>query len=228
MPEAIARQIEEQIHRGELRPGDMLHSEAELMKEFRVARNTVREALRMLEASGLVKIRQGSRGGTVITGLSNEFVSDFLMKAFRLGGISGESFHAFRVAIEPSIAETVAARQAINPAILEQMEKKISEARAVYEANEATALVNMDFHVLLAEATENIMFIILLTTLRAGLIMVAPANKEQFRYETIDYHSKILEAIKDHDPAKARRLMYDHLMEIGQVVKSDNFSNWER
>jgi GntR family transcriptional repressor for pyruvate dehydrogenase complex len=203
----------------------MLSSENELMKQFGVGRNTVREALRMLEASGLIKIKQGARGGAVITRMSNEFVSDFLTKAFQLGGVSGEAFHAFRIAIEPSIAEIVAAKDHVDPEILSRMEDDLSEARSLFEANEPTVLANMDFHVLLAEATENMMFIVLLRTLRAGLTTLAPAAKERYRVETIEYHEKILQAIKNRDPQGARDLMYRHLIQIGEVVKTDDFAD---
>ena len=108
MSEAIARQIEKQIHQGRLQPDEMLPPKNDLMKQFGVGRNTVREALRMLEASGLLKIKRGGQGGAIITHMSNEFVSDFLAKAFRLGGLSGRAFHDFRIAVEPSIAEIVA------------------------------------------------------------------------------------------------------------------------
>jgi DNA-binding GntR family transcriptional regulator len=63
----------------------------------------------------------------------------------------------------------------------------------------------------------------LLRTLREGLTTVAPPAKERFRSETIDYHERILEAIKQGDPARARDLMYRHLVQIGEVVKSDDF-----
>ena len=82
---------------------------------------------------------------------------------------------------------------------------------------------NMDFHVLLAEATKNMMFIVLLRTLRAGLTTVAPVPKERFRAETIEYHERILQAVKDREPALARDLMYAHLVEIGEVVKRRRF-----
>jgi GntR family transcriptional regulator, transcriptional repressor for pyruvate dehydrogenase complex len=223
MSEAIARQIEERVYRGELKPEEMLPAESELMRQFGVGRNTVREALRMLEASGLVKIRQGSRGGSVITHMSNEFVSDFLTKAFRLGKVSGEGFHAFRIAIEPSIAEIVASRDELDPKFIVLMEEKISEAKRFFESDEPTAFVNMDFHVLLAEATENMMFIVILKTLRAGLVRIAPARCEGFRQETIGFHERILQAVKDRDPRTARDLMHRHLKEIGQVVAREDF-----
>lgn len=227
MSEAIARQIEEQVHGGRLRPEEMLPSENELMKQFGVGRNTVREALRMLEATGLVRIKQGARGGAMISRVSNEFVSDFLKKAFRLGGVSGEEFHAFRLALEPSIAEIVAARPSIDPEIISRMERKISEAQALHELKETTVLANMDFHVCLAEATENMMFIVLMTTMRAGLTAVAPLTKERFRSESIEYHKRILTAIKNRDPEKAKELMQSHLLQIGEVVRTDDFAAGE-
>lgn len=227
MSEAIARQIEEQIHRGQLQPDEMLPSENDLMKQFGVGRNTLREALRMLEASGLLRIKQGARGGAIITHMSNEFVSDFLVKAFRLGGLSGRAFHDFRSAIEPSIAEMVAGREEVDSTILARMEDSITEAKDLFGSNEPTVCANMDFHVALAEATQNMMFTVILRTLRAGLTTVAPLTKERFRGETIEYHERILQAVKNREPARARDLMCAHLVEIGEVVKADDFTNGE-
>jgi GntR family transcriptional regulator, transcriptional repressor for pyruvate dehydrogenase complex len=224
MSEAIARQIEEQVYRGQLLPNQMLPSENELMKQFGVGRNTIREAFRMLEASGLLRIRQGSRGGSFITHMSNEFVSDFLMKALRLGGVSAASFHTFRSALEPSIAAMVAQMDDIDPVIISQMDDNISKAKAVYESHGVTALVNMDFHVLLAEATKNIMFIVIMKTLRAGLTEVAPAEAEVMRSETIEYHERILDAIKRRDSAGAREQMRLHLAQTESIVRMRDFS----
>src|SRR4030043_821332 len=111
MPEAIGRQIEEKFFLDQLKAGQTLPPEKELMKQFGVGRNTMREALRILEHSGLIKVKQGSRGGPVITKLTNEFVSDFLTKALRLGGVTPNHLSQFRLAIEPSIAEMLASKK---------------------------------------------------------------------------------------------------------------------
>jgi GntR family transcriptional repressor for pyruvate dehydrogenase complex len=227
MSEAIARQIEKQIHQGWLKPDEMLPPENDLMKQFRVGRNTVREAMRMLEASGLVRIKRGGQGGAIITHMSNEFVSDFLAKAFRLGGVSGRAFHDFRMAIEPSIAQIVAGREEVDPVLLTRMQESIVDAKGLYESNEPTVCANMDFHVLLAEATGNMMFTVLLRTLRAGLTTVAPTTKERFRGESIHYHERILRAVKNRDPAAARDLMHAHLVQAGEVVNADDFAAGE-
>ena len=84
----------------------------------------------MLEASGLIKVKQGSRGGAFITRLSNEFVSDFLIKAIRFGEVSTDALSQFRLALEPAIAEILAAKADLKPEYVSQMEANISEVKA--------------------------------------------------------------------------------------------------
>ena len=216
MPEAIVRQIEEKFFLGQLTAGQTLPPEKELMKRFGVGRNTMREALRILEHSGLIKVKQGSRRGPVITRLTNEFVSDSLTRALRMRGVSPGDLSQFRLVIEPAIAESVAAKKDIDPELLLQMETSISEVKKLYEVNQVTAYANMDFHVLLALATENPMFGIILGTLRAGFNLVSPPPESQV--ESIKYHQKILNAIKRKDPVEARRQMQQHLIRMAKSV----------
>jgi GntR family transcriptional regulator, transcriptional repressor for pyruvate dehydrogenase complex len=219
IPETIARQIEDRIFLGELKPDETLPSENQLMKEFGVGRYTVREALRMLEASGLVKVKQGSRGGAVITRLTNEFVSDFLIKAIRFGEVTTEALSQFRLALEPAVAEILATKEDLKPEYLSRMEANIAEVKALLESKATTAYGNMDFHVILALATENPMFIILLKTLRAGFNLIIPPRNE-IQIDTIRHHERILQAIKDRDPIRARESMRNHLSQLGELFAS--------
>jgi GntR family transcriptional regulator, transcriptional repressor for pyruvate dehydrogenase complex len=224
MPDAIVRQIENKILLNELKPGSVLPSETELMKQFGVSRNSVREALRMLEGAGVIKVKQGARGGATVTTLTNEFISDFLFKAFRLGGIAGESISQFRIALEPSIAEMLATTD-VDPKLISQMERNIAEAQELCDANKITGYKNMEFHVLLALATGNPMFIIIMNTLRSSLDMISPILhvRHATRTDSIQYHKKILKAIKHHDAAKARVYMHRHLIQVREVVKDVDF-----
>ena len=61
--EEVASQIREQLTKGALKPGDRLPSERELAEQFGLSRNTVREALRSLEMSGILEFRKGATGG---------------------------------------------------------------------------------------------------------------------------------------------------------------------
>ena len=223
LPETIARQIEDRIFLGDLKADETLPSENELMKQFGVGRYAVREALRMLEASGLVKVKQGSRGGAVITKLTNEFVSDFLIKAIRFGEVSAEALSQFRLALEPAIVEILATKEDLNPQYLTQLAENIAEVHALLQKKNVTAYGNMDFHVLLAVATENPMFIILLKTLRAGFNLIIPP-KNKFQINTIRYHEKILKAIRDHDSVRAREQMREHLIQMDELFATKRAS----
>ena len=64
--ELIAIDIRRKIMRGQLKEGDSLPSEAELIEQFQISRPTLREALRILEADALISVRRGSRGGPVV------------------------------------------------------------------------------------------------------------------------------------------------------------------
>jgi DNA-binding FadR family transcriptional regulator len=64
--ETIARRVVEVIAERGLRPGDMLPREADMLHEFAVSRETLREALRLLEVQGLITLRRGPGGGPVV------------------------------------------------------------------------------------------------------------------------------------------------------------------
>jgi GntR family transcriptional regulator, transcriptional repressor for pyruvate dehydrogenase complex len=221
MPEAIARQIEEQICQGHLKGDQTLPAEGELMKQFGVSRNTVREALRMLEASGLVKIKQGPKGGAIITLISDTVASEFLVKTFRVGGVSPLDFFDFRASVEPTMVALLASKHDIDTGMFTRMEKNIAEAKRLYALGEATAYVNMDFHLLLAEATGNMIFIVVAKTFRVAFDTVAPPDKEGHRLETIHAHEQILDAIRRKDGVRARQLMEAHLAQMVEVIRLD-------
>jgi GntR family transcriptional repressor for pyruvate dehydrogenase complex len=229
MSEAIVRQIENKILLGQLKPHSILPSETKLMSQFGVSRNTVREALRMLEASGMIRIKQGAQGGAVVTELTVDFVSEFLIKAIHLGGVSGDSLSQFRLALEPSIAELLAKKDDLDPKLISEMEENVLHANAIYKMNRVTRHQNIDFHVLLALATENPLFIILLKTLRISLqSFVPPHVHHKLQIDTIRYHEKILDAIKKRDSVGAKEKMYKHLMQMREVIKGNQIRKLSR
>ncbi len=199
----------------------MLPSENQMMQDFGVSRNTVREALRMLEASGMIRIKQGSRGGAMVSPLADGYVSDFLVKAIRLGGISGDQLCQFRLGLEPYMAEMVA-KGNINSELLSRLEKSVMEAREVHKAGGISGYLDMDFHVLLAMASGNPMFIIAIKALKISFDIITSRLKKRAQTGTNKYHQRILKAIKGRDPVTAKEQMYQHLLQVHRTTKNEN------
>ena len=86
--EVIYDQIYLKIASGDLRPGDTLPSERELAEQFHRSRPSVREALRMLQQDGLLKISLGSAGGAVVQSISLKTVEEPLKKLVEIGAIN--------------------------------------------------------------------------------------------------------------------------------------------
>ena len=100
--EKISEQINKMILNGILKPGDQLPPERELAEQFKVSRNSVRDALRTLEARGLLEIRQG--GGTYVqTVRATDFYQNMLELMVQKKEMTGIVLQ-LRLIIEPGIA----------------------------------------------------------------------------------------------------------------------------
>ena len=64
--DSIIAQIRDAILSGQLKPGDRLASEKELIEQFNVSKATMREALRVLEVIGMIEMRKGIAGGAFV------------------------------------------------------------------------------------------------------------------------------------------------------------------
>ena len=66
LADAVAAVLRERIIEGSLGDGDLLPKQDELLEEFRISRPSLREALRILESEGLIRVRRGNVGGSVV------------------------------------------------------------------------------------------------------------------------------------------------------------------
>jgi GntR family transcriptional regulator, transcriptional repressor for pyruvate dehydrogenase complex len=106
--ELLAAHIRGQIIRGELKEGDALPTETELMERFGVSRPTLREAIRVLEMESLLRIRRGSRGGALVTAPNPQVAARAVGVLLQLGGVSLRDLHEARTMIEPMAARRIA------------------------------------------------------------------------------------------------------------------------
>ena len=124
----IVGQIREAISSGGIAPGERLPSERDLGVAFGVSRTTLREALRALEAQGVIEIRTGSRGGAFVAEPSSELVAGALGNLLRFRSATARELAEFR---EPFEAENAgwAARRA-DPAALAELEHIVGDVAA--------------------------------------------------------------------------------------------------
>src|SRR3954454_18201336 len=96
----IVDQIKSAIRDGRLGPGDQLPAERELTKQLGVSRVSVRDALRMLEAHGLIEVRVGARGGAFVTTPAPSLVSEGFADMLRMSDVSPTDVTEMRLVFE--------------------------------------------------------------------------------------------------------------------------------
>jgi DNA-binding FadR family transcriptional regulator len=129
--EVVAASIRSQIARGELAAGDRFPPEDELMEVFGIARTSLREALRILEAEGLVTVVRGRNGGPRVTTPSVEHMTKVFALLLQIEGAALTDVYDALAVIEPPLAGQLAASH--TPQALAELREAI-EAAAVAAA----------------------------------------------------------------------------------------------
>lgn len=164
--EEIADQIRKELSNRRLRAGDRLPAERALAEQFGVSRNTLREALRSLENSGLLRLQKGAAGGAFVRDSTGDAIITGLRDMFHLGAIQPEHLTEARVLIE-SIAVRTACERA-TPEDIEALNANVAAAeRAVREKISFydQAAIHLDFHRIIARATKNPVMVIVMEAL---------------------------------------------------------------
>lgn len=154
--EQVAEQLRELIATGVLAPGQRLPTEAKLAAEFGVSRATVREALRLLAAQGLVRTAKGNGGGSYVTVPTVDGVSEIVSSNLGLmsasADISLDDFLEARELLE--LPATRLATQRSSPDDLRALLESVPESPLTLSVEEQF-LHNRDFHFRLVHASGN-------------------------------------------------------------------------
>ena len=153
--EDIAAQIRDLVAHGKLKPGDRLPAERDLSVKFNVSRNTLREALRALELSGMIELRKGASGGAFVLSGNSDVVVNGLRDLYHLGAISPEELTEARIWLSSIVVRVACER--LTDDELQLLEDNVSAAvRAQKLGNfEERAKLHSHFHNILADATRN-------------------------------------------------------------------------
>lgn len=217
-PEVVAGAIRRRILGGELGPGDVLPTESELVSRFGVSRETIRVALRLLEAEGLTTTSQG-RGGVRIHHPEPDRIARSLVQLLTLTGATWSDLLAFRKMLEPAAAALVAehASSDEHAAIAEVAEHGIAADGAGYH----------EFHELIVRASRNpILTTVLAATEQAVRWAAAEQNITQYaRDEATRSHRSIAGAIAARDARMAEQRMRKHLDAALQHVEASGLAS---
>ncbi len=218
--EDVSTKIKKWIIQGVVKPGDKLPSETELARQFKVGRQTVREALRLLELSGFLTVRQGVHGGSIITNTILGTLSQSFLDAVQMKNIS--------------VAEVIAARNEIDKMVLIQairnateedislLNENIRKAEQKLSQNILAFEENITFNTTLAKASHNGIFVILvesMMTIMADFLSRAPQTLEVSQ-KNVNDHKDILSALMQRNEARALLLADNHLRMVGEILVS--------
>lgn len=193
------QRLVDEIRRGELRPGTRLR-EIELAERFGISRTPIREAIRRLEADGL--IAHAPRHGAVVKALTRQ-------EAMEL--------YDMRVVLEGTAAR-MAARHASDLQVAE-LEDLNAEMASRLEDGAGLYRLNRQFHWALLNAAKNRYLIKSMEALSKTLLILGPTTlTERHRaQEAVAEHARIVDAVRRHDQAAAEKEMRAHIEAAQQV-----------
>ncbi len=211
--EKVVEKLKESISRGDILPGDPLPSERQLMDDFGVSRSSLREAFRVMELLGLIESVPGK--GRFVRHPKSPAEDE---KHIRLEDSAVLELMEARRILDPAIAAESAMRATSSDLtrmlrVLTATEKRLGDPNLRAQAD-------FDFHLALAEATHNFVFVNI-TRMNFDLIMATHdkiynllEDKDAFLLE----HRSVYEAILDHNVELAREMAANHIDRIYKTL----------
>lgn len=210
-----ADRLRRRIVSGELRPGDTLPPEAQLIAHFGISRPALREALRILEAESLISISRGIRGGATILKPTIEKVTQYGTFYLVANGTTRRDIHEARTLIEPSVVALLTSKS--NKEAIAALRDSVSKGLAALAADNLTdALLTINgFHEHLVRFSDNRALGLLVGMLHE----ISAANAATFSdlgMDTETCHRMIGKALRAH-----KRLT--ELIEQGDAAEAERF-----
>ncbi|MBU2882527.1 GntR family transcriptional regulator [Psychrosphaera sp. B3R10] len=228
--EQVAAQLEKLIIDGTYGAGSKLASERDLAAQYGVSRPSVRDAIKKLEARGIVTRKQG--GGTFVC---NQLDAPLAEPLFELLANSPESHYdllEFRCALESVIAYYAALRGTDEDKKRIQAVYQTVVSQESSEDLEALAKAVVDFYLAIAEASHNVLLLHLLRGIRELILhnvkenLLVFSGHNEIRGQLSQHREKLMQAILDGEPEQARLASGQHLAFIEQsLLKLDHEHN---
>ncbi|MFN7939008.1 MAG: FadR/GntR family transcriptional regulator [Bryobacteraceae bacterium] len=203
------------ISEGTLAPGGRLPAERELAASFGVSRNSLRQALKVLEIMGVISQRVGD--GTYLNSGAQAILGEPMEFLILLDGISMHELMEARLIVEPELTALAATR-----ATAEDIAEIERELKAMEDAGEdSDRLVEHDllFHQAIFRAAGNrvcsLMFSVVHRSMKRLITMTSKVVSPD---HTLGLHRRIVAAIRKRNPEEARRRMSEHLIDAQKLI----------
>ncbi len=209
--EEVIAQIKSAILSGQYQPGDKLPSERELIEQFGVGRGVIREALRALEATGFVTMRQGPNGGAFLKELNFNHLTGGFVDLYLAGKLTIPELSQVRKLVEPEVASLAAAR--IDDAWRSQLREAMAAERGQLGEGDDRMLVMTRVHFILAEMCGNyLLHAIVNAMIKLTHEIVATVEpQEHYALHGAGEHDEVAEAVIAGQPRRAAAAMRAHL-----------------
>lgn len=219
--ELIVEQIRRLIIDGRLARGERLPSERDLAERFKVSRVTVRDALRILEAQGLLEIRVGASGGAFVTVPTAAVVGEGIATMLLMSSIGPDEVAEARLLME--LGTVALAIQRATEDDIARLREVCDRSEALLAAGDYDVALSAEFHALLALAAHNGAVLMMTESFRGPLSMHAARSREpaeQSHAHSVAEHIAIADAVADRDLTRARTAMTEHLLRDTELVPS--------
>jgi len=217
-PVRVADAIKDWVVERNMAPGDRLPGEAELMARFGMAKGTIREAMRILEAQGLIETRTGPGGGSFVGEVTADRAKALLANYFYFKDISISDIYQLRRALEPELAASLAGQLTETQlAELEKVVAKYPEPARSAEEERDQHVASLEFHRKLANFSDNALlaFVVsfmgrILTDLTVYRRLYDPPNRELYE-KGLAYQTDLIAALREGRAEDARVIMRSHM-----------------
>lgn len=217
-PVLVADAIKQWVIDEGLQAGDRLPSEPDLIARFGMAKGTIREAMRMLEAQGLVESKTGPGGGTFVRQVSQERARALLGNYFYFKDLTLRDIYQLRKLLEPELVATMAGK--LPEGVLQKLERKIATYTtppATLEEERIYHVRSLEFHAALASYSDNPLlgFVIdfmatILSEITVNRDLYNPPNQALWA-QGVAHQSALVKALRAGDGEKARAIMLEHM-----------------
>jgi GntR family transcriptional regulator, transcriptional repressor for pyruvate dehydrogenase complex len=228
--EEVSEKLKELIFDGTLGPGQRLPSETALAQLFHVGRQSVREALRVLELSGFITVKSGVKGGAVVEGTMLSRLSVLFLETFKLNKISLEDCIEARKTVETSVLDLVSKNARKED--FEALRGSILTARENLSLNKPAFQEHIHFHRLLAQTSKNYTLTVVVEIILAvysdftsGYGMLSLKESRQIA----DLHEGIVNALEAKEKREAVTLLKKDLAvaEKGLRVRASSINRMQ-